>query len=352
MSEIIKCLVSVSHIFFPKGRRIEAGDWSSFIATVEDIYEGDPQFKEGNRIAINGVVPDLDSYEKYVLIGKLVEHDTYGKQYEILCMNKLVNLDDPVEQRVFLEHVLSDKQINLLYETLLNPFEVIKNGDVETLKTVKGIGDEYAQRIIQRYGDNINNGLAYVELDSFGLTKYMIDKLIEVYHSADTLVKKVKENPYILIEEVDGIGWTKADGMALNAGWGKESIERISAYVICYMKELIDKGDTWTTPSELIENVFDVLDISDMDAFRETLYSLNEKEIICWDDAKTKISLRQFHALEANITNDLHRLMFSSTDFGYKNFELKIREIEREQGSEFSFTEEQQIGRASCRERV
>ena len=339
MSDILKCLVTISHIFFPKGRQVDAGEWSAFTASVEEVYEGNPQFKQSNRISVSGTVPEMDYYTKYVLIAKLVENETYGKQYEILCMNKLVNLEDLIEQRIFLEHVLSDAQINRLYESLENPFEAIKNGDTETLKTVKGIGEDYAHKIIQRYNDNINNGLAYVELDSFGLTKYMIDKLIEVYHSADTLVSKIKENPYILIEEVDGIGWTKADEMALKSGWGEDSIERISAFITYYLKSIVEDGDTWTTPQELLEETLDTLDIENIDAFRESLYSLNGKGTICWDGSKTKIALRQFYNLEQNIANDLLRLMSAPSDFEYSNFELKIREIERAQG--FDFTAEQ-----------
>ena len=46
----------------------------------------------------------------------------------------------------------------------------------------------------------------------------MMKKLLEEYKSADTLIKKIKKNPYMLIDDVDGIGWKKADSMAMSAG--------------------------------------------------------------------------------------------------------------------------------------
>jgi exodeoxyribonuclease V alpha subunit len=336
-SNILKVLISINHVFYPRGK-VEAGDWCAFICSIEELYKGDPQLNK-DRLSVSGIVPEIDYYEKYVLIAKFTPHETYGNQYTILCMNKLVNLDSPTEQRVFLEYVLSDTQINSLYEALENPFDVIRNNDIPTLISVKGIGEETAQKIIQRYNDNIGNGLAYVELDSFGLTKYMIDKLIETYGSADIAVQKIQDNPYILIEEVDGIGWKKADEMALNAGMGKESKKRISACIVHLLKTLVEEGDTWTTPQELIDVVFEMLDISDTAGFREVLYILQENNIICWDEEKTKISLTQYYELENSIARHLHRLLSCPNDFKLKNSDFAIKEIEEKQG--FNFTEEQ-----------
>lgn len=338
MSELMKCLVGIDKVFYPKGQ-ISAGDWASFVCSIEEVYEGEPKTNKGDRLRVSGKVPEINYYDKYVLLGKFSYNETYGNQYEILCMNKLVNLTDPVEQRNFLEYVLSESQINTLYESLENPFEAIKNNDVTTLTKIKGIGEQTATKIIQRYRDNIDNSLAYVELDSFGLTKYMIDKLIDVYGSADTLVAKIKENPYILIEEVDGIGWKKADEMALNAGLQSGSPERINAYIVYYLKAIAEDGDTWVTPQELVQSTFDVLDIDNADAFREALYDLQERKIICWDSEKTKIGLSVYYQLEQNIANDLLRLLKAPCSFKYKDYTMQIKEIEQKQG--WNFTEEQ-----------
>ena len=341
MSTIIKCKVKVEHLHFPKGRLPDSGEWAAFVGSVQEIYEGEPVYKSGKRISVSGTVPDIDFTKHYILFAKAVDHETYGRQYEILNMSQEVNLEDPLEQRIFLEHVLSDSQINLLYESLENPFDAIVNMDIEKLTSVKGIGEETARRIIQRYQSNINNGLAYVELDSYGLTKHMLDKLIDHYQSPDTLVKKIKENPYILIEEVSGIGWGKADEMARNAGSSEESLERISAFIVHHLKELAEEGDTWTTPSELIETAFEILDIDNQDAFRKALYSLHDKGMLWWDEGKTKIALKRLYELEANIANELHRLLSSSNQFDYSNFDMKMRSIEQAHGSGFAFTEEQ-----------
>lgn len=338
MDGLIKCLVSIEHIFYPKAT-VQAGDWASFSCTLLDVYEGEPKTKRNGMLMVKGKVPELNFLDHYTLLAKHSFHEQYGHQYEVLHMNKLVNLTDEVEQRAFLEYILSEAQINSLYESLDNPFEIIKREDVDTLKTVKGIGESTALKIIQRYKDNIDNGFAYVELDSFGLTKYMIDKLIDVYGSANTLVSKIKENPYILIEEVDGIGWKKADEMALNGGLEAKSAKRINAYIVHDLKSIAEDGDTWVTAQELFQSAFDVLEIDDADSFRECMYDLHKKGILSWNEDKTRIGLTTYFELERHIAEDLIRLKNAENNFKYADYELKIKEIEEQQG--WSFTDEQ-----------
>lgn len=340
MSEIIKCLISIDYVIYPSGY-IEAGSWAAFKANIEEVYEGEPKTISGDKLMLTGKVPEINYYDNYVVTAKFKPHEKYGNQYELFSINKLVDFSSEEEQRVFLEMILTDNQINNLYDTLDNPFEYIKNEDLEKLQQVKGIGEINARRIVQKYKDNIDNGLAYVELDSLGLTKYMIDKLVDIYGSPDILVEKIRANPYILIDEVDGIGWKRADEMALNAGIGKTSIERISSYIIYYLKRIAEDGDTWATPQELIQSAYDLLELEtdDADTFREALYKLKDKDKICWDETKSKISLKKYFVLEEKISANLKRLMEAQGEFDFSDQQLKIKQIEEKQG--WDFTEEQ-----------
>ena len=48
-------------------------------------------------------------------------------------------------------------------------------------------------------------------------------------------IKKIEENPYVLIDDVYGIGWKKADALALNMGLKHNSQFRIEAYVMHFL---------------------------------------------------------------------------------------------------------------------
>lgn len=150
-------------------------------------------------------------------------------------MNEFQEITDPEEQKSFLNFILTEHQFEMLYEAFDNPYEIIKNGDIKSLCTVSGITEGRAQKIIDAFENNIDNSEAYTKLIEYGLTPSAIGKLVHQYHGADTLVKKIEENPYVLIDDVHGIGWKKADALALNMGLKPNSQFRIEAYVMHFL---------------------------------------------------------------------------------------------------------------------
>ena len=73
-------------------------------------------------------------------------------------------------------------------------------------------------KIIEKYQDNKDYSTAYIELDKYGLSPKMIQKLCKSYGNANIVTQRIKQNPYLLADEVDGIGWSKADDIALKSG--------------------------------------------------------------------------------------------------------------------------------------
>lgn len=336
--EYIKCVVEVNRIFYPKNE-VNDGDWAAFLCNVVSIDEDSSLFE--SSIKCTGIVPALSYSEKYHLIAKQTENERYGIGYEVIRMNKYVDLENEIDQRAFLDQILTEKQVNSLYENLENPFICISNGDVKTLTKTKGIGEQTACKIIEKYKDNLDNALAYITLSEYGLTQNMIDKLIEIYHSADIVIRKVTENPYILIEEVDGIGWKKADAIALNKGMEEDSVERISAYIYQHLMDLADEGDTWTTPEELVSSIIDELGVQNQDKIRTALYCMNEKGTLVWNSDKSKIFLDRLYQLEKCIAHHLKRILNSQThkDKAKESKFKELRSIEIKQG--WDYTEEQ-----------
>lgn len=340
MSETIKCRIRITKVFYPKPTMpFQTGDWASFAAEVLEEIEGNVQLSKAGNLRVSGNVPELDTNREYTLLAKYAPHPQFGKQYTILCMNGDFDFESSVQQRQFLERVLSEVQINRLYEQLDNPFEAIKNQDIKALCSVKGIGVHTAEKIVAAYLSNIDNGHAYVELDEFGLTKYMIDKLIRAYKSADTLVAKIKENPYILIDEVDGIGWKKADELALAGGVDPQSRERVKAFIRFYLKNEAENGNTWIATDVMINAIQQELSLEDADTLRQALYDLNETNILWWDEEKTMFALTKVQQMEQQISNELVRLLSAPVQKPTTDFNAVIADLQEEQG--WTYTDEQ-----------
>ena len=146
----------------------------------------------------------------------------------------------------------------------------------------KGIGPKIAKKVYDKLGDDalkeilkdksalddvnitpkqkdiIYNSLkeyyqeeeSLVELLSLGLSLKMASRIIKAL--GERAISTVKENPYTLIEKVEGIGFLRADEIALKMGLDKRSPYRIKALIINTLEEAIyNMGDTYMNKNDL-----------------------------------------------------------------------------------------------------
>ena len=337
---MIKCKCRLSKQMFPKNKIIGNGDFGIISVTVLDTLQGEPQINKWGTITLTGCMCEINDDEIYVVIGKEIENEKYGIQYQIIfmCMDvKLTNRDD---QFIFLEKVLPEKQCVELFKVFENPIEILENKDIQALTSVKGIGVPTALKLIERYENSKDYSEAYVKLDRFGLTKNKIDKLVDYYGSPHIVISKIEENPYILIDEVDGIGWDTADDMALQGGLGEYSLVRTKAYVKYYLYEQANMGNTWVDIDDLLSAVDGIIGYDlPQETLSQALKEMNESNIIWTNEDRDKVGLLRYYNLENNIAKELIRLNEAENCFKFEGWQDKIKKLEERQ--KWEFTEEQ-----------
>ena len=337
---MIKCKCRLSKQMFPKNKIIGNGDFGIISVTVLDTLQGEPQINKWGTITLTGCMCEINDDEIYVIIGKEIENEKYGIQYQIvfMCIDvKLTNRDD---QFIFLEKVLPEKQCVELFKAFENPIEILENKDIQALTSVKGIGVPTALKLIERYENSKDYSEAYVKLDRFGLTKNKIDKLVDYYGSPHIVISKIEENPYILIDEVDGIGWDTADDMALQGGLGEYSLIRTKAYVKYYLYEQANIGNTWVDIDDLLSAVDGIIGYDlPQETLSQALREMNESKIIWTNEDRDKVGLLRYYNLENNIAKELIRLNEAENCFKFEGWQDKIKKLEERQ--KWEFTEEQ-----------
>lgn len=333
----IKATVSVERLRFYKN------EWGIAEVSVERVKEGTLLSKDGN-IIIKGNMPRLVEGNIYTVVADYVVDKKWGEQYDIVCIYTDLTFDksDEDSQKKFLASIFTPLQIKNMYDALENPFDVLNNGDASELVKVKGCGLDTAARWITRFKSNIYLGKIYAELNDYNLTNNMIKKLIETYNSPDIVVSKVKNNPYVLCTEVDGIGWKTADKIALEGGINPYAPERIGAYIVNYLNIKAQEGNDYITPDELMGAILEGLgeDVPD-EAITEAVHS--HSELLWWSEDKSYIGLKSQRYLSENIAKHLIRIRNADTEIVCKNNWLNdIQHLEHRQG--WSFTEEQLEG--------
>lgn len=199
----IKIICSVERIRFYKN------EFGIAVVSVDKVKEGKPKTDKFNQIIIKGTMPQLVEGNPYVLVADYVEDPKWGGQYNIISIYSAItfNENDKVGQKKFLSTLFTPLQIENMYDALDDPFDSLKNNKAEDLVKVRGCGLDTAARWIERFNRNIHLAKIFSELEQYNLTNNMVNRLMERYNSPDLVVEKVKNNPYILCNEVKGIGW-------------------------------------------------------------------------------------------------------------------------------------------------
>lgn len=333
----IKAIVALNRKIFHNG-----DDWGIFSVDLKENLENKAVTDHNKRITIKGNMPDLRFDTEYRIYGKLVEDKRYGKQYDIKNIAEVVQIDknDVNSKKKYLESLFTKGQVEAMYEALNDPFQVLFDKNAAELVKVKGCGVNNANNWIDKFEKNYCYSKIFIELEEYGLTFNLVKKLYGIYGNPDLVISKVKENPYTLTE-IKGIGWKRADELALKNGLGLYSTERISSYICYYLEEAGLNGRSYIPAQELmdaiIENIGEeVPDINIAQAVRK----LGDK--LWHSEDKENIGLMSYYKLESNIAEEFHRLLTAENNFDYSNWETVIKELEEKQGWEFS--EEQKQG--------
>lgn len=340
---MVKCKVKINKQFFPKNNeKIKSGDFAILSASVIEVIEGDVEQNKWGCITISGNTIEYDYGTIYTLIAKEKPSDKFGMQYSIVSMFEEADLSDKGNQRTFLLKFLTENQVENLYSTFENPIDIIEEGDVQSLCSVKGVGVTNAMKLIEKYQDNKDYSTAYIELDKYGLTPKMIQKLCGAYGNANIVTQKIKDNPYLLADEVNGVGWSKADEIALKAGFGKGSVNRVVAYIKYYLTEKANEGNTYVSTEDIVDAIDEVLDGDIKDETIITALKTLKSSGKIHHGENGDVSLMKYYMLEKRIAESIIRLKNGENGFVFNNWEADVKKQEEEQG--WNYTEQQLEG--------
>lgn len=343
-------------LFYPKETSFQdfvPGTFGILQVDISKVIEGNlpAGFSQNgwfSTISIKGILPPLEKDENYYFEIEMVKDNrsSYGIGFNVLTMNKRVRLTRLAEQKLFLESILTEHQIDLLYKNLIDPFEAIDDGDILYISTVKGIGEQTARKIVETYNKAKNDIGAFTILrEEFGLTDAAVTKLQEKFHSTDTIIVKLRENPYELMA-LDGYGFKKCDALALKGGMAKDAKFRVRAYVTHFLTEQAEmEGNSWIYLRDLLHGVVEFVPSIKKEIFAEWLkewtgrVESDEPEFLYYDEEQKRIGLKHYRELEENITEEIFRLL----DAPKKNLtkcrytiEDAIRDCEADNGWEYT----------------
>ena len=354
---VYKLHVKMCTRWYPKPNKPEPqnNDWQIVRAKVIKAIDSDDSLElEYGQLTLVGNMVVMEPGAVYLVYVKKGWNEKFNKiQYDIQYSQEVREFGTRQQVEDFLEMFITPRQIKALYSITDEPLKLIDEHNVEELCKAAGIGEATAERIISRYEACKDYGPAYGELGKMGITKTLIDKLIGFYNSADTVLDIIRNRPYMLADDIKGIGFLKADEIALKNGFDRHDIERVKAFMIYVMNDVASNiGSTYISYTYLMDKIDEVIGRdTPQDTIDDALDFLIDNKIIWCNDrvfedgtVETTLALKRYYDIEKKLAYHIRRLVDAPSNIALSDKEIneKIKNQEKRQG--WCYTDTQKYG--------
>lgn len=218
----------------------------------------------GELITCVGKFPSVNGGERVELVGDFVKNK-YGDQFSVVKAKIL----PPNSNEGIIKYLSSGliKGVGPVTATaIVNKFGAdtlfVMEFNPKRLAEVKGVSLSKAEMIATSYMDVKKMQNTVMFLQNYNISTSLAVKIYKTY--ADKTEQIVKNNPYRLVEDVDGIGFLTADKIAGKIGISSDSEFRFRAGVLHILKENSDKnGNTYILKNTLVTNLYNLLNVDE-----------------------------------------------------------------------------------------
>ena len=181
--------------------------------------------------------------------------------------------------------------------------EVIET-DIERLYEVPGIGKKRVEKIRESWEKQKDIKNVMLFLQCYGVSTAYAAKIYRCYGKES--IDKVKENPYRLADDIWGIGFKTADGIASKMGYEKNDLRRCKSGLSYTLSSLSDDGHVYAEQEQLLKSAVELLE-ADQDSIVQAMKEMVESEQLIMDG--DVIYLPPFYYAEIGTANKLKNLM-------------------------------------------
>lgn len=211
-------------------------------------------YTENEDIICVGSFGGIGQGENVEITGQYVEHAVYGRQLKAESIKVLAP-----EDAFAMERYLAGGGIKGIGPALAkrivarfgnDTFRIMEE-EPERLSEIKGITERKAMEIAEQMEERKELREAMLFLQKYGITNNLAMKIYDTYGMR--LYHVLQENPYRMAEEIDGIGFKRADEIAQKIGIRTDSRFRIHCGICYVLGQSAAEGHTYLPKEELVQ---------------------------------------------------------------------------------------------------
>ncbi|MBQ8200433.1 MAG: ATP-dependent RecD-like DNA helicase [Clostridia bacterium] len=296
--------------------------------------------REGRReITIVGTLPELSPGEQAVFSGEWTEHPQYGRQLRCTgCVLQKPTTLLGIERYLGsgLIHGVGPSTAKMIVAHFGEETLTILSEHPERLQEVPKMGRKRWKQIAESYREQQGAREAMVFLQSYGIPATMAVKISKLYGERTPAV--IRENPYRLCEELEGVGFLTADRIGTALGVPPDSEGRIVSALKYVLKETAaSQGHVYLPRQELVSRASQLLRVEgDLIEHQLIRMCLLRELVQAGDEGAERIYLPQFDSAEREVATRLCELMAALAPCRSAGADEDIDCFERTRGIRFS----------------
>ena len=230
----------------PKKCMFNSANFKIYSVEVDEVLNGviikHPVY---GSVSIKGDFQELILNSQYEIEVEYGGESKYGHDYLVVrCTQPKPTTKEQVQ--AFLSEFISPKRAENIVEAYPNIIDlVLEDKPIDTSK-IKGVGEATIKSIIDKITQNIGCLEMHKEYGKYGFSLSMLSKIVAEYRTVENAKYHINRNPYVALTNINGLGFIKADEIALKINPKfLNSLERMVACINYYLSENESSGNTY-----------------------------------------------------------------------------------------------------------
>lgn len=267
---------------------------------------------DGEEYVLVGTFPYISEGDFIEASGRSVEHPVYGDQIQVETYELKAPEDSASMERYLgsgaVKGVGTALAARIVRRFKADTFRIIEE-EPERLAEVKGISEKMAMSISEQMEAKKDLRQAMMFLQEYGISMNLALKIYNEY--GPRLYGIIKENPYKLADDIQGVGFKMADEIAQRVGIFTDSDFRIRSGIFYTLLQSVANGHTYLPKEELFAGASELLHVAPESMEKHLVDLQMEKKIVVKGQ---EIYAAQYYYMELNAARMLHDLNLRGSD--------------------------------------
>ncbi|HJV17785.1 MAG TPA: ATP-dependent RecD-like DNA helicase [Bacillales bacterium] len=306
---------------------------------------------EDKEAVITGYFPKIHEQETYIFFGEFTDHPKFGMQFQAKHFRK----DIPQTKQGVVSYLSSEmfkgigkKTAEKIVETLgENAISKILN-QPSLLDSVPKLPPEKAKLLYDTLMEHQGLEQVMVALNQYGFGPQLSMRIYQAYK--EETLEIIQKNPYQLVEDIEGIGFGRADELGYQLGISGNHPDRIKAACLYVLdSDCMQNGHVFVWAKDLLEKVQHILEENKRDQIEFTdisqeIIKLEEEGKLIVEDKQ--IYLPSLFYAEKGLVSSIERILKQTefeAQFPESEFLLALGDLEERLNVQYATSQKDAI---------